>query len=482
MTSTKQPSGKACGLQDSPSVVQVLKLKHILASKDDYSFLKDKKKLLADVAQVVEIAQTKDRVPVQTTEDGPDTYLPDHLLSSAHTFGEVYCRPFPSKFTARGEGLSKGFLDRKAIFRIEARDRYGQRSIVGGTKIKVLIQDPNHNMITPLIEDTKEGEYLVTYTPTKVGYHLIRITADDVKIMNGDSHVVVFNRQDYFSLGVPRKFISKSDLRTEPPVSTMRSVCTLPSGLVVFTDAFCLRIVNTDTKQLITTIGSYGTANGQFSRPHGLAVNQQGHIFVSDTTNHRIQKFSSGGRHLLTMGSMGQKIGFLKSPEGIAVLGEEKLFVADTGNDRIQVFLQKTGKSQQSFGKRGTNAGQFSSPRDVAVDNKNGRLLVSDTGNFRIQALTFDGKPLTQFGNPKGGSVYLNYPYCVAVDNDGFILVTETRSHYVTILTPRGALVRHLGGHGDGPGQFKMPYGICVNSYNGQVIVSDHNSHCIQVF
>lgn len=407
----------------------------------------------------MELAQAKDRIPIESTKDGPNCTLPDDLLSKAYSFGEVYCRPYPSKFTARGEGLSKGFVGKEAKFKIEARDRYGQRSVVSGTSIKVVIQDPNH-LLTPVhIEEISKGEYQVTYVPSLIGYHLIRITADDTKILNGNSHAVVFNKKDYFSLGLPQQRIHRTSLVHATPVSTMRSVCSLPSGLLVFTDAFCLRVVDPVTGTLVKTIGSYGAGNGQFSLPLGLAANRHGHIFVSDSSNHRIEKFSSEGRHLVTFATQGTKPGNLSNPEGLDVLGEDRLYVADCGNDRVQIFSQRNGRFQGGFGSRGTNAGQFMAPRDLAVDTKNHRILVSDTGNFRIQALTLDGKPLMQFGHPKGGSVYLSYPYFVTVDEDGFILVTETKCHYITVLTPRGALVRHLGSQGDARGSLGPPMG-----------------------
>lgn len=462
--------------------VQVMNLKRILSSKEDYSFLKDKQKLIAEVAQSVEMADSKDRVPMESTIDGPDCSLPSDLLSCAHVFGDVYCRPCPSKFVARGEGLSKGFIDKPAKFRIEARDRYGQKSVVSGTTISVHVQGPSHSVIPVHIEEVAKGEYQAVYTPNVIGYHLIRITADGIKILNGDSHAVIFNKKDYLSLALPQKLIPKSRLRTEPPVSTMRSIAMLPNGNVVFTDAFCLRIVDPVTERLVQTVGSYGAGNGQFSLPLGLAVSKSGHIFVSDSTHHRIEKFSSEGHHLLTFGTQGSRPGNLHFPEGLAVLGEDRVYVADCGNDRVQVFSQRNGRHQAVFGKKGTNAGQFMSPRYLAVDSKNSRLLVSDTGNFRIQALTLDGKPLLQFGHPKGGSVYLNYPYFITVDEDGFILITETKLHYITVLTPRGALVRHLGSHGDAPGQFRTPYGICVNPSKRQVIITDSTTHSIQLF
>jgi len=157
--------------------------------------------------------------------------------------------------------------------------------------------------------------------------------------------------------------------------------------------------------ELIHTMGSFGNGPGQFCQPLGLAANKHGQIFVSDSTNHRIEKFTADGRFLHMFGVNGTKNGCLVYPEGIALLGEDKVFVADRGNHRIQVFSQKNGKYVTMFGRKGNGPGQLDSPCDLAIDTKLSRILVSDTGNRRIQAFTMDGKPLTRFGNPQGGSV-----------------------------------------------------------------------------
>ena len=173
----------------------MLKLKHILASKNDYSFLKDKEKLVNGVAETVELAQSKDRTPIEREQDGPHCFLPPDLLSNALAFGEVYCVPSPSQFTAQGEGLSKGFLNKEAKFTVLARDRYGQRSVMTGTTVKVVVQGPDHSLAPVTVDEPSRGEYLVTYTPSRIGYHLIRVTADGVKIQKSDSHAVIFNKK-----------------------------------------------------------------------------------------------------------------------------------------------------------------------------------------------------------------------------------------------------------------------------------------------
>lgn len=454
-------------------------MKGILARRDDYSFLRDKKTLMTNVAGCVNEAQGMVREPVETTRDGPDLYLAEGLLKEAGEHGEVFCQPYPPRFIAKGNGLKKAFLDREADFVIQAYDRFGLRSYVSGTEVAVSIQGPNEKEATPFqVTEQSRGEYVIRYTPRTIGVHCITMTAGGTPIHNSTANVFVFNSKDYLSLRLPQVRISKHQIH--PEVSTLRGVCTLPNNNIVFADAFCLRVVTPDG-QLVRTIGSFGNGPGQFSSPFGVGANKQGHIFVTDSTNHRVEKFSSSDGHFMSLtGTNGTRNGCFNCPEGIALLGDEKLYVADRGNNRIQVFAQKNWRHVTTFGKRGNAAGQLDSPRDVAVDTKWNRVLVTDTGNLRVQAFSLDGKPLQQFGSGNA-SVLLNSPYFVSTDTDGFILVTETRSRSVAILTPQGKFVRHLGSGGEGAGQFRAPYGVCVNSL-GQLIISDSSNHCLQVF
>lgn len=456
------------------------RLKVVLSNLDDVSLLSKKRQLAAEVSRVVDRAQLNDRTPVESTKDGPDWHLPPDLLSNAMSFGEVFCKPCSSKFTAVGEGLKKAFVGLEARFTVEARDRYGQRSYVSGTRVNVVIKGSDElSEIALQVREKDKGEYLVTYIPTEIGYHTITVTADNKRISSDQFHAVVFKSKDYLALGQPQLVITKQQIRCEPSVSTMRGIATLPNGDIIFTDAFCLRVINPTSGKLIRTIGCYGNGPGEFTLPLGLAVSQQGNIFVSDSTNNRVQKFTAGGRFQSMFGMQGRG-GGLSSPEGISLLGDDKVYVADQANNRIQVFSQKNGRLSNSFGRRGREPGQFIEPRDVAVDSKNNRVLVSDTGNFRIQALSLDGKPLLHFGTQ--GSVRLTFPYFLAVDENGFIVVTETKTQMVTILTPQGSFVRYLGPPvGEAPSYFRTPYGVTISS-KGLIMVTDSTIPSMFIF
>ncbi|MBP8695584.1 MAG: hypothetical protein KBH73_03900, partial [Syntrophobacterales bacterium] len=86
------------------------------------------------------------------------------------------------------------------------------------------------------------------------------------------------------------------------------------------------------------TLGSFGTADGQFDSPAGITADASGFLYVADTGNHRIQSFTPGGLFLNKWGSFGSGSGQFDGLTGLALSPNGNLYVADTVNQRIQVF------------------------------------------------------------------------------------------------------------------------------------------------
>ena len=74
-----------------------------------------------------------------------------------------------------------------------------------------------------------------------------------------------------------------------------------------------------------------------------MAVDSQGNVFVADTSNDRIQKFSNTGTFILKWSTFGSDDGQFSSPFGVAVDPQGHVFVADTSNQRIQKFSNTGG-------------------------------------------------------------------------------------------------------------------------------------------
>ncbi len=121
----------------------------------------------------------------------------------------------------------------------------------------------------------------------------------------------------------------------------------------------------------------------QLSSPWGIALsNQSGKIFVTDDYNNQINVFDNKGIFLQTIGSAGTADGQFSSPKGITLNALGYVFVADSNNHRIQIF-DKNGIFIGKWGSFGSEAGQFNKPWAITV-NQTGHIYVFDY-NYRVQ-------------------------------------------------------------------------------------------------
>jgi sugar lactone lactonase YvrE len=154
---------------------------------------------------------------------------------------------------------------------------------------------------------------------------------------------------------------------------------------------------------------------GMFVFPHGIYVDQQGNVWVTDGQGkdgkgQQIFKFNPDGKVLMTLGKAGvagDGPDTFNQPSDVIVAPNGDIFVADGhgGNTNARVVkFSKEGKFIKTWGKKGTAPGDFDTPHALALDSK-GRLFVGDRANNRIQIFDQDGKFLdqwTQFSRPSG--------------------------------------------------------------------------------
>jgi sugar lactone lactonase YvrE len=161
----------------------------------------------------------------------------------------------------------------------------------------------------------------------------------------------------------------------------------------------------------------FSFGKGMFNYPHGIYVDAQDNIWVSDGRvvknngkGHTVMKFSPQGKLLMTLGTPGvpgNDATHFNAPSDILVAPNGDIFVADghggPTNARIVKF-DKNGKFIKTWGDHGTGPGQFDAPHGLAMDSA-GKLYVADRSNSRIQIFDQDGKFLAewrQFGRPSG--------------------------------------------------------------------------------
>ncbi len=242
--------------------------------------------------------------------------------------------------------------------------------------------------------------------------------------------------------------------------------------------------------------GSFGSANSNFHNPTGIACDAKGDVYVVDTNNHRVQKFDGKlGGYLMKFGSRGNAEGQFSSPWGIAVdRVRGYIYVADSANFRVQKF-DASGEFIMQWGSFGTNDGQFYFPRGVAVDSADGAVYVVDMGNHRIQKFDTSTNVLPQLITKWGGGIgpghasdpraqepgQLRSPWGIAVDGQGDVYVSDTGNQRVQKFDREGNFITQWGGFGNGAGQFNFPYGIAVDA-RGSVFVVDSANTRVQQF
>jgi DNA-binding beta-propeller fold protein YncE len=160
-------------------------------------------------------------------------------------------------------------------------------------------------------------------------------------------------------------------------------------------------------------VRSFGA--GMFVQPHGLTVDRDGNIWVTDQSakdgkGEQATKFSPEGKVLMTLGKAGvagSGPDQFNGPCDVAVAANGDIFVADghggDTNARIVKF-SKDGKFIKAWGKKGSGPSEFDTLHRLAMDSK-GRLFVADRGNNRIQIFDQDGNFIAQwhqFGRPSG--------------------------------------------------------------------------------
>ena len=242
--------------------------------------------------------------------------------------------------------------------------------------------------------------------------------------------------------------------------------------------------------------GNFGSANANFHNPTGMACDGKGDVWVVDTNNHRVQKFDGKlGGYMMKFGSRGNGEGQFNAPWGIAVdRVRGYLYVVDSANFRVQKF-DMTGEFIMAWGSFGNGDGQFYFPRGVAVDQEDGSVYVVDMGNHRIQKFDTSTNVLPQLLTKWGGSSaaghassplaqeagQLRSPWGITVDGAGDVYVTDTGNHRIEKFDREGNFITQWGGFGNGDGQFNFPYGISVDA-RGSVFVVDSGNTRVQQF
>ncbi|XP_005094396.2 RING finger protein nhl-1 [Aplysia californica] len=229
----------------------------------------------------------------------------------------------------------------------------------------------------------------------------------------------------------------------------------------------------------LKSFGTYGQGNGEFDCLAGIAINGLGQIIIADRYNHRVQVLDRNGRFQCSFGSEGSSEGQLNYPWGVACDNMGFIYVCDKENHRIQVF-QSNGAFVRTFGHYGNRSGQFENPHYIAVSPDN-KVYVSDSSNHRIQVFSIYGDFLFSFGICGTLRGQMKFPRGLAIDHQGFVVVADSGNNRIQIFRGDGRFYTMFGSWGSENGHFKGLEGVAILA-NGNIVVSDRENHRIQIF
>ena len=221
----------------------------------------------------------------------------------------------------------------------------------------------------------------------------------------------------------------------------------------------------------------------------GVTLDGHGNLYLAEFDDDLIYKYSTSGKLLAQWGGHGPSPGQLEAPDKLAFDTNGNLYVTEVGtqspadNSRIQKF-SLTGEPLAQWGKFGSAPGQFITPVGIAIDQE-GVIYVADVGNHRVQKLSPDGKALAQWhtvGSGTGESTEIGYD--LALDASGNVYVSDAHpfssgNDRIQKFSPSGDVLATWGGTGTGPGQFRNPTGLAVDS-KGNIYVVDSDNNRIE--
>jgi DNA-binding CsgD family transcriptional regulator/sugar lactone lactonase YvrE len=246
----------------------------------------------------------------------------------------------------------------------------------------------------------------------------------------------------------------------------------------------------------ISEAGAYAINRGAA----GLAVDQAGNLFLTDTGNNRVRKVTSGNIRVISTVVTGPE------PRGCAIDPRGDVFVAETGANRVVKFdpsgavtiVAGTGRAGSSGDGGQATSAELSAPEGLAVDQL-GHLFIADAGNNVVRKVDLvDGTITTVAGNGHGGDLgdggpaikaELYLPTGLAVDSHGSLYIADSANNKVrkvdfagTISTLAGTgQAGFKGDNGPASGaELNNPVAVAVDSA-GNLYIADLGNNRVRL-
>lgn len=231
-------------------------------------------------------------------------------------------------------------------------------------------------------------------------------------------------------------------------------------------------------------LGSWG--ENQFIMPHGLTIDRDDKVWLTDVGLHQVFKFTADGKLLLTLGERGKAgadAAHFNLPSDVAVLPDGSFYVSDGYKNTRVVKFTADGRYEFEWGRKGSGPGEFNLPHGIAVDGR-GRVFVCDRSNSRVQVFDARGQFLDQWKGP-----HIGRPYGVEVGPNGHVFIIDggdpaaasVERGKAVELDADGRVLDTFGAPGKAPGQFQTGHDIAIGP-DGAVYVAEGAGRRVQKF
>jgi uncharacterized protein (TIGR03663 family) len=234
----------------------------------------------------------------------------------------------------------------------------------------------------------------------------------------------------------------------------------------------------------IKAAGTVGSGEGEFNQPADLTVDAEGNVYVVDTWNHRVQKFDADLNFIATWGKATRDLlnpGATEvwGPRSITTDAEGNIFVTDTGTHRVRKF-SPDGKPLGTVGGWGADLGQFREPVGITFDPASGDILVADAGNARIQRLDAELHPIAAYPIEEWEDLAPTNKPDLAVLPDGRILASDPAHGRILLLDAAGQVIDAVTSVGGT--HLAYPHGIAYDASRQAVFVSEGTADQVRRF
>ena len=388
--------------------------------------------------------------PVEEVDIGVEVNCAKDLKQLLTTNARITEGIDPTKCTASGEGMKSAEVSKECGFslipKLSNRKR-AKRECAVDCHLKSLV---NGTIVKCCVDRREDNEYCISYTPTTRGHHELTVTVNGQKVAG--SPFPVFISIHPSKLGKPVKII--------PGLNQPSGIAFNSKGEMVVAE-FNKGVVILDKDG--TKLRSIKRSDHKFKGLSSVAVDNEDNIYFDEWCGKNVYKFDKNmkkvmqkqtehgccsgvavvGSEVMVSGQYNPKLEVyttelnvvrkIREDRGyfnrVSSDGHGKLYVGATGHSRIQVHSKS--EFLHSFGSDENGVNKLSDPRGVCVAGQ--YVYVTDYSNNNISIFTTEGEHVTSFGQRGAKEGYLDHPWGICIDNEGFLYVCDCYNNRLQI-------------------------------------------------